>query len=193
MNYQLFQLINSAAGRWTPVDDVMRFAAADLIFVVFAVAAAVVVRELVRRRVRGVLCLAATLALAFGLGQLLAHANHEMRPFQDHPVHQLIPHATGVSMPSDHATATFALAFGILLFLDRRVGPALVVAAALIGFARVWTGVHYPGDIAAAAIIAALSAFIPYAVAGSAGRDGWVHGRLGFGGRHEGDDHARRQ
>jgi undecaprenyl-diphosphatase len=34
----------------------------------------------------------------------------------------------------------------------------------LIGFARVWAGVHYPGDIAAAAVIATLSAFVVYVI-----------------------------
>ena len=33
----------------------------------------------------------------------------------------------------------------------------LIGAAALIGVARVWVGVHYPGDILAAAVIAGLA------------------------------------
>ncbi len=164
MNYQLFQLINSAAGRWTPVDNLMRFAAVDLIFVVFAGAAVVIIRDLVRRRTRNVLCLGATLVLAFGLGLVLAGTSREMRPFQGHRVHQLIPHAPGVAMPSDHATAAFALAFGVLVFLNRRIGLVLAVAAALIGFARIWVGVHYPGDVGASVLIAALSAFVVYVI-----------------------------
>ena len=159
MNYALFQAINDLAGRWATVDRLMRLAAVDLIFVVFAATAVVVATALRRGRFRPVVCLAASCALAFGLAQVLAHASREARPFQSHLVHQLIPHTPGVSMPSDHATAAFALAFGVLLFLDRRAGVALTAAAVLIGFARVWTGVHYPGDIIAAAVIAALSTF----------------------------------
>jgi undecaprenyl-diphosphatase len=67
-------------------------------------------------------------------------------------------------MPSDHATAAFAIAFGVLVFLNRAAGIALVPVAILIGFARVWTGLHYPGDILAAAVIAALSAGFVYVV-----------------------------
>jgi undecaprenyl-diphosphatase len=73
-------------------------------------------------------------------------------------------------MPSDHATAAFALAFGILVFLDRRAGFPLIAGALLIGFARVWAGVHYPGDIAASAAIAGLAAFLTY-VAGLGARE----------------------
>ncbi|MFI5897505.1 phosphatase PAP2 family protein [Actinoplanes sp. NPDC051513] len=162
MNYQVFQAINTFAGRWAPIDWIMRIAAVWLIFAVFAVASVVVVRALARHQIRSVICLGISLLLAFGLGQGLARLSHEQRPFQDHAVHQLIPHAPGVSMPSDHATAAFALAFGMLLLLNRRAGLALTAAAVLIGFARVWAGVHYPGDILASAAIAGLSAFLVY-------------------------------
>ncbi|MFI5895005.1 phosphatase PAP2 family protein [Actinoplanes sp. NPDC051513] len=163
MNYPMFHAINMLAGRWAPIDSAMRFAAVQLIFVVFAGAGWIGVRALAKRQIRPVLCLAVSLGFAFGLAQGLAHLSREMRPFQNHVVHQLIPHEPGVSMPSDHATAAFALAFGILLFLNRRVGLVLTAAALLIGVARVWVGVHYPGDIAASAAIAGLAAFSIYA------------------------------
>jgi undecaprenyl-diphosphatase len=164
VNYQLFQLINSAAGRWAPIDHVMRFAAEYLIYLVFSAGAAVVVGALLQRRFRAVVSLGGTLALAFVLSQILARTSNEMRPFQDHVVRQLIPHGPGASLPSDHATAAYAVAFGVLVFLNRRVGLALTAAATLIGFARVWTGLHYPGDILAAAVIAALAAFSVYVI-----------------------------
>ncbi|WFE32676.1 phosphatase PAP2 family protein [Micromonospora sp. WMMD975] len=97
----------------------------------------------------------ASLGLAFAVGQAVAAFSTEVRPFQAHAVHQLIPHAAGPSLPSDHATAAFAVAFAVGAFLSRRWGLALSVLAAVIGFARVWTGVHYPGDILAGALIAA--------------------------------------
>jgi undecaprenyl-diphosphatase len=87
----------------------------------------------------------------------VAHTSHQVRPFQTHQVHQLIAHDPGVSMPSDHATAAFALAFGIGAFLSWRWGVVLAVVAAAIGLGRVWVGVHYPGDVAVAAVIAALA------------------------------------
>jgi membrane-associated phospholipid phosphatase len=43
------------------------------------------------------------------------------------------------------------------LFLHRRWGTALGIVAVMIGLSRVWVGVHYPGDILAAAVIAALA------------------------------------
>jgi undecaprenyl-diphosphatase len=164
VNYRTFNLINSAAGRWPAIDHLMRFAAVYLVFLVFSIAGAVVLHSLLQRRFRAVLCFGGTLVLAFGLAQVLAHVSRERRPFQDHPVHQLISHAPGVGMPSDHATAAFAIAFGLLVFLNRRAGLALTPVAVLVGLARVWTGVHYPGDILAALVIAGLSATFVYVV-----------------------------
>jgi undecaprenyl-diphosphatase len=157
VNYQLFQLINGAAGRADGVDDVMEFAATWLIYPIFVMAAGLVAAALRHRRVRPVFKLGVALVLAFTGATVLSHLNGEVRPFQSHPVHQLIPHDPGIALPSDHATAAFAVALGVYAFLSRRWGIALGVAALAVGFSRVWSGVHYPGDIAAAAIIAGLA------------------------------------
>jgi undecaprenyl-diphosphatase len=165
VNYHLFELINNDAGRWTPLDQVMRFAAERFIYVVFAVVAVVTGIALYRGRVRAVGSFAVTLVLAWAGAATLARVSDELRPFQTHHVHQLIPHDPGVSLPSDHATAAFAMAFGMYVFLDRRLGALIALAAVVIGFARVWVGVHYPADIAAAAVIAAVATLVVWAVA----------------------------
>jgi undecaprenyl-diphosphatase len=158
VNYQLFHLLNSGAGRFDGLDDVMEFMATWLIYLVFAIAAALVAAELYRRRLRPVLELGSTLVLAFAAATLLSMVSREVRPFQTHPVHQLIAHDPGASLPSDHATAAFAVAFGVGLFLSRGWGVLLAVLAIAIGFSRIWVGVHYPGDIVAAVVIAGLAA-----------------------------------
>lgn len=157
MNYHLFELLNQRAGRADGIDDVMEFAATRLIYVVFLAGAAQVAVSLYRRRLRPVVEIGAVLVLAFAGAMGVEHLSREQRPFQSHPVHQLIAHDAGVSMPSDHATAAFAIALAVGVFLHRGWGVALGVAAVLIGLSRVWVGVHYPGDILAAAAIAALA------------------------------------
>jgi undecaprenyl-diphosphatase len=157
VNYRLFELVNPRAGRADGIDDVMEFAATWLIYAVFAVAAVLVAVAVHRRRFRPVLEIGAVLVLAFVAAIGREHLSRQLRPFQTHEVHQLIAHGGGVSMPSDHATAAFAVAFAIGVFLNRQWGLALAVVALLIGLSRVWVGVHYPGDILAAGAIAALA------------------------------------
>jgi undecaprenyl-diphosphatase len=160
VNYQLFELINNAAGRHDGVDDLMEFAATWLIYPLFAVAAALAGRALYHHRLQAVIELGGTLFLAFAASTILAHLSTEVRPFQTHAVHQLVAHEPGASLPSDHATAAFTLAVGVGVFLHRGWGWTLALAAVAVGFARVWVGVHYPGDIAAAALIAVLAGLL---------------------------------
>ena len=47
---------------------------------------------------------------------------------------------------SSHTAAAFAFATGAGR-VEPRVTPPLVVLAALVGYSRVHTGVHYPGDV----------------------------------------------
>ena len=76
------------------------------------------------------------------------------RPYVTHPAqtHLLIARSHDPSFPSDHATGAFALAFGIWLY-DRTVGTVLLVLAAVLAFARVYVGTHYPGDVIAGALM----------------------------------------
>jgi undecaprenyl-diphosphatase len=130
---------------------------------------------------------ACVLAVAFNLG--IEHLVFEPRPFVTHAVHLLIAHPADDSFPSDHAAVSFAVAAMLLFTLPslftsawkQRVvlwqqqgwrhlllplvlmGLAVLVACS-ISIARVFVGVHYPGDIlggagsgmAAAGIVAAL-------------------------------------
>lgn len=103
-------------------------------------------------------CAAAALLGTFALGLVASAAFYEPRPFTTHPgVRVLTPHDPGQSFPSGHATAAFAIAFVLLAYADHRWGLLALGAAVLIGFARVSAGVHYPGDIAGAAVLAAVA------------------------------------
>ncbi|GIF63844.1 hypothetical protein Ais01nite_18790 [Asanoa ishikariensis] len=154
MNYTLFQAINSMAGRVDAVDDPIEFAAIWLIVLLFAAGAARAWLALRRREYQQVGQVGAVLVVAFLLGAVLSGFGLEQRPFQSHQVHQLIAHAPGTSLPSDHATAAFALALAIGWFLDRTWGAVLLVGAALVGLARIWVGVHYPADVLASFLVA---------------------------------------
>jgi undecaprenyl-diphosphatase len=74
-----------------------------------------------------------------------------------HAVHPLIAHKPDASFPSDHATAAFAIAVAIWL-RSRTVGAVAIVFAALLAVGRVAVGVHYPGDVAAGALLGTAAA-----------------------------------
>jgi undecaprenyl-diphosphatase len=68
------------------------------------------------------------------------------------PVARHVRMPSSTSFPSGHSAAAFAFAAGV-----GHVLPAVAVPlrglAALVAYSRVHTGVHYPGDVAAGALI----------------------------------------
>jgi len=146
VNYDLFKLINNASGN-SFVDALMKDIAKYAIALSFLVVAVLCLLRLLHRQLWPVIWTGVGLVLTFVLGLIAAAAYSEKRPFQSHHVHKLLAHSPGQSFPSDHATAAFGCALAVLVFLSRKWGAALIVLAIAIGFARVYLGIHYPGDI----------------------------------------------
>ena len=81
------------------------------------------------------------------------------RPYETHRISHPWSSATDASFPSDHASASLAIAFAVLAF-DPVVGALFVVAALLIALGRLFIGAHYPADIGASLLVAATSALL---------------------------------
>jgi len=102
---------------------------------------------------------AATIAL--GLNQIIIRIWARPRPFMEHPAIMLLTPSRDPSFPSDHATFSFGVAVALVLVL-RRVGIVALLLAALISFARVYTGEHYVSDVLGGAFIATMVAYVIY-------------------------------
>ena len=105
------------------------------------------------------LLLVATVALTTQLATtLLKYAVQRDRP----PTVVLDPEPlldvpTTSSFPSGHTSSSFACAW-VLSRLAPRLTVPLFALAALIGFARIYVGVHYPLDVLAGAVFGILVA-----------------------------------
>jgi undecaprenyl-diphosphatase len=97
--------------------------------------------------------------LAIGINFLIGLVYYRPRPFINHHVHMLLPHVVDSSFPSDHATASMAIAVAIWLY-NRKLGTPLIVIALLIGLSRVYVGHHYPTDVLGGFIIGTVSALL---------------------------------
>lgn len=82
-----------------------------------------------------------------------------------HQVDLVFANSPGQSFPSNHASAAFACALITFAFVSRPWGAALTATAAIVGFARVSGGVHYPADIAGGFLVAAGGVLAALAVA----------------------------
>jgi membrane-associated phospholipid phosphatase len=78
----------------------------------------------------------------------------------------LINHGADASLPSEHAVVAFSLAGAALWARRLLLGSGLLLAAAALGFARIYTGLHYPADIGVAAGVGLLASFLAVGLAG---------------------------
>ncbi len=93
---------------------------------------------------------------AAGAAWLLAHAAKAIadrpRPYEvmaDAVLRQQPAH--GTSFPSSHTAVTLAVAIALVPFLARPLAAAGIGYAVLVGWSRVYLGVHYPLDVLAGA------------------------------------------
>ncbi len=101
----------------------------------------------------------ASAALAIVVDQVIYAIHDRARPYEAHQISHPWTSKTDPSFPSDHASASLAIAFAVLMF-DPLAGVLFVIAATLIAVGRVLIGAHYPGDIAASLVVAAVSAVV---------------------------------
>lgn len=113
---------------------------------------------------RIVLLCALSLLIAGGIAVLLKNAVLEPRPFVSlSNVHLLIAEDDPNSFPSGHTTSTFAV-LSVLVFKFRHEfwSVVLILFGIVIGFSRIYVGVHYPLDVFAGCILGVLSAYFTY-------------------------------
>jgi len=74
-------------------------------------------------------------------------------------VHLLVGCSQSYSMPSSHASNSFAFAMTAWFMLRSSPGSYFIAAAMLISLSRVFVGVHYPSDILAGALVGTAAAY----------------------------------
>jgi membrane-associated phospholipid phosphatase len=151
----LFRLLNdvpsAAASVLTPLSKL--FLPVSIAIVIVLIVGYVVARN------RSILPVAAGVAAA-AVAWLLAHAAKAIadrpRPYQvmaDAVLRQQPAH--GTSFPSSHTAVTLAVVIALVPFLARLLAAVGIGYAVLVGWSRIYLGVHYPLDILGGAGIGA--------------------------------------
>lgn len=96
---------------------------------------------------------------------VIGHFVGRIRPYLADPsIHALIPAPLTIySFPSGHTATSFAVAV-VLTYGSPGLGLIALLAATLVGFGRMATGVHYPTDVIAGALLGSLVGVIVHHV-----------------------------
>ena len=158
MNTEVFYKINGLSEELPLLNQPMIYIASYTLYVLILA----VVYYLIKGSQNRIMAVSAMLSVGVAvlLGRVAGIFHSNNQPFAELPnVNQLIEKAVNNSFPSDHTMIFFAVCFTFFLF--KKPGRYLWMAlACLVGFSRIWVGVHYPGDIIVAAILAMLSAYL---------------------------------
>jgi undecaprenyl-diphosphatase len=161
LDAQLTQLINLAAGRHPLLDPVMILVSAIGVPFLVALVAVQWWRRDDRQQVRHALVSCGlSFLLGLGLNQMVLLFVHRPRPYDAGVTHLLIAPSADWSLPSDHATATMAIAASFLLHRMPRTGTLFLAASLLMMFSRVYVGIHFAGDVLAGAVTGVLAALL---------------------------------
>lgn len=157
-NKALFLLINNLSVQGGPFNNINVFIA---LYSPLIIIASLIIIYFSRAKNES---LYALYAAVFGLfiNFIIGLFYYHPRPFVAGLGHMLIHHASDSSFPSDHATLAFSVAFGFLIFNKKLLGIIYLVFAIAVGFARVYTGVHFPFDIFGSFTVSLLSIIIIY-------------------------------
>ena len=72
----------------------------------------------------------------------------------------IIPIPSEFSFPSGHTSSSFAAAAVFYRHLPKKLGLPSVILAGLIGFSRLYVGVHYPTDVIAGVLMGILLSYL---------------------------------
>jgi undecaprenyl-diphosphatase len=155
-NRALFLVINGTSDTPAWIVDTAVFCANYLVWLVPALLAGMWLSGRRQYRRLAIRAFVVTVA-ALGCNQLVGFAWPHPRPFVVGLGHTFLPHAPDSSFPSDHATVFASVALTLLVGRLRWLGGMTLVTGAVVAWARVFAGVHFPLDMAGAVGIACIA------------------------------------
>lgn len=157
INIALFHLINQYAGINPIFDSIVIFAAEYMPIIVILFMLYLWIRK--GDRTHDIL-LYSIYAGITGLiiNYLIGLVYFHPRPLMLHLGTQLFAYPTDSSFPSDHTTLMVSIALMLIYFRETRIYGVIILILGLIGgFARVFSGIHFPFDIFGSVIVAIIS------------------------------------
>ena len=159
MDYLIFQQLNAFVFRYFWFDTINIFLAEYLAYILGAVTVLFLLENWKKYFPMVFKGLAAGILARFGIVELIRFLWPRARPFLESNVNLLLEKIDQAAFPSGHAAFFFALSL-IVYFYNKKAGILFLIASALMGVARVFSGLHWPSDILAGAAVGLFSAWL---------------------------------
>ena len=125
------------------------------------IAATIVLLIPKKTRKAGIMSAAALLGSLIINNNIVKNIVQRPRPFVTFTDLQIIiPTPSEFSFPSGHTSSSFAAAAVFYRHLPKKLGLPSVILAGLIGFSRLYVGVHYPTDVIAGVLMGILLSYL---------------------------------
>ncbi|MBU8788454.1 MULTISPECIES: undecaprenyl-diphosphatase [Bacillus] len=161
LNIDAFRAINNLGKEYSMFNPAVYFLAE---YMMYFLALGLLVYWFTRTTKNRLMVIYAVISFAFAevLGKIAGSLYSNYQPFAELPhVNKLIEHEIDNSFPSDHTILFFSIGFLFFLF-HKKTGWLWLVLAFAVGISRIWSGVHYPFDVAVGAILGIFSALFVF-------------------------------
>jgi len=162
LNHSLFSLVNAAPGLAGWQLHGALFAAEWLIMIVPLGLVLMWTNGVPEQRDAAVRALLSAI-IALTISKIIGLLWFYPRPFVVGIGQTFLEHAPDSSFPSDHATSMLSVALALMLCQlreARRFGAALLALSVVVGWSRVFLGVHWPLDMVCALVVSGVAAVL---------------------------------
>jgi len=156
----LFNQINGLAGKSVCLDGLVIFFAKYFEYILILVLLLFLVKNLRKYWPMVIQAFSNAILSRFIIANIIRWIWFRPRPFVQNHINLLFNYnPTEPSFPSGHAAFYFAIAI-IVYFYNKKAGILFFIASFLISISRVFSGIHWPSDILAGAMVGIFSGWL---------------------------------
>ena len=159
MDYYVFELINSLAGKFLWLDTLAIFFAKYFGYILILCLFLFLLRNFKKYWLMVVLAFLAAILARLIIVNIFRWLWERPRPFVENHVNLLVDRLNQSAFPSGHAAFFFAIATVVYLY-NKKAGLLFFIASFLISISRVFSGIHWPLDILTGAFIGIFAGFL---------------------------------